>query len=76
MPRMANLLIHASGSVMNITQELEKRKRELSADEVKSIALLAHEVTQLTHKCIKRLSEEGMTHEGIAKLFKITAKRT
>lgn len=75
MPRMANYLVHASGSLIKLAQEMETRKRHLSEDEVKSLALLAYEVSQLRDNCIRRLREQGMTHEAIAKLFKISASR-
>jgi DNA-directed RNA polymerase specialized sigma subunit len=75
MPRVANYLIHASGSLTKLAQELETRKRFLSDDEVKSLALLAYEVSQLRDNCIRRLRAEGKTHEEIAKLFKISASR-
>lgn len=75
MPRMANYLVHASGSLTKLAQELETRKRFLSDDEVKSLALLAYEVSQLRDNTIRRLRAEGHTHEAIAKLFKISASR-
>lgn len=75
MPRMANYIVHASGSLAKLAHELETRKRILSDDEVKSLALLAYEVSQLRDNTIRRLREQGMKHDSIAKLFKITASR-